>query len=101
MEPTMPVRCVILGGGGHARVLLDCLLESGAVEVVGILDRDGQRKGAAIYGIPILGGDEQLPQLLARGVTHFVVGLGSASNNEPRSRLFRTGVSHGLAPLQV
>jgi sugar O-acyltransferase (sialic acid O-acetyltransferase NeuD family) len=97
----MPVRCVILGGGGHARVLLDTLLENGDVEIRGILDRDGQRQGAEIYGIPILGGDEQLPRLMAAGVTHFVLGLGSAGNNEPRGRLFQESKARGLSPLSV
>jgi UDP-perosamine 4-acetyltransferase len=92
---------VILGGGGHATVLLDCLLDTGQVQIVGILDRDAGRSNTSVFGVPVLGGDELLAGLIADGVALFAVGLGGASNNRPRARLFETGLSHGLRPLTV
>ena len=94
-------RCVILGGGGHARVLIDCLQTSGVAEPYAILDSDPSKKGKELLGIPILGGDDLLPQLAGRGVTHFVVGLGSTGDNRPRQHLFERGLSHHLEPLTV
>ena len=94
-------RGVILGGGGHAAVLLDCLLDAGQVEIVGILDRDCARWNTSVFGVSVLGGDDLLGPLIAAGVELFAVGLGGASNNRPRARLFETGLRHGLRPLTI
>lgn len=107
LEFSMPVQlekkplCVILGGGGHARVLIDCLRESGIAQPFSILDSDSSKKGKELLGVPILGGDDLLPQLVGRGVTHFVVGLGSVGDHRPRQRLFELGLAHYLEPLTV
>jgi sugar O-acyltransferase (sialic acid O-acetyltransferase NeuD family) len=97
----MPVSCAILGGGGHASVLIDCLLENPEVALWGILDNDRGKWGENVFGVLVRGGDEHLAALKERGVTHFVVGMGSAGNNAPRERLFRQALSHGLMPLAV
>jgi len=92
--------CVILGGGGHARVLIDCILETGVAELVGVLDEDLQT-GERVLGVPVLGTDGMLSELRASGVVHFVVGLGGIGDNRPRARLFNLGCSSGLVPLTV
>lgn len=93
--------CVILGGGGHARVLIDCLRASQAALPQTILDADRSRWGSEVLGVPIRGGDELLPRLLHEGIHHFVVGLGGVGDNRPRRRLFELAVKHGLMPLRV
>ena len=93
--------CVILGGGGHARVLIDCLQLSGAAQIYGMLDPDQTRWGQMLLAVPILGGDELLPEIKARGVEYFAIGLGGTGNNRPRQRLFELALSHGLQPLIV
>lgn len=95
------INCVILGGGGHARVLVDTLLASGGVVIAGILDRDPGRVGSNVLGVEVIGGDEALPLLAGRGVTHFLVGLGGTGDNSPRRRLFDLGIAGGLKPLSV
>ena len=99
-KPSLP-RCVILGGGGHARVLVDCIRESRLAEIEGVLDSDASIHGGRVLDAPILGGDELLGGLAADGVTHFVVGLGGVRDNRPRMRLFELGLRFGLAPLTV
>lgn len=94
-------KCVILGGGGHARVIIDSLRTGGIAECHGILDRDSSLWGKEILGVPVLGGDDLLPQLKGQGVTHFVVGLGGVGDNRPRRRLFDLGLNHSLRPLTV
>lgn len=86
---------VILGGGGHARVLIDLIRQAGLAEPHGILDADASRWGGELDGVPILGGDELLPQL---DVSTFVVGLGSGRDTGPRRRLFSQAVELGLEP---
>jgi sugar O-acyltransferase (sialic acid O-acetyltransferase NeuD family) len=97
---TIP-RCVILGGGGHARVLIDCLVATGVAELVGLLDAKASGTGERVFGLPVLGSDAVLPELRESGVTHFVVGLGGVENNRPRARLFDLGCAAGLMPLTV
>lgn len=92
-------RCLLLGGGGHARVLIDGLLESGAARPVAILDADPAKHGTEIYGVPVLGGDEVLAQVMAQGVRHFLVGLGGVQDNQPRRRLYEKALAAGLIPL--
>ena len=49
----MPESIVLIGGSGHARVIIDCIRASGGV-VFGILD-DGIAPGTAVLGAPVLG----------------------------------------------
>ena len=94
-------RCVILGGGGHARVLIDAMQQSGTAIPQAVLDADPALWGTDLLGMPILGGDDQLPRLVQQGITQFVVGVGSIGDNRPRQRLFDLALKHGLAPLTV
>jgi sugar O-acyltransferase (sialic acid O-acetyltransferase NeuD family) len=93
--------CVILGAGGHARVLLDILLGAGGVRVDGLLDPDRRLWGTTSFGVPILGGDELIPELASRGVGSFVVGVGGVGDNRPRQRLFDVAIAQRLQPLTV
>lgn len=101
MPATNNMLCVILGGGGHARVLIDSLRASGVATPYAVLDRNRSLWGKELLGVPILGGDELLPELVSQGVTCFVVGVGAVGDNQPRRRLFELGVAHGLTPLTV
>jgi UDP-perosamine 4-acetyltransferase len=93
--------CIILGGGGHARVLIDCIQVGGAAKIYGILDPDKSRWGQVMLDVPILGDDDLITEMVAHGVHYFVVGLGSAGNTLPRRRLFELGLANGLEPLTV
>ena len=99
--PGEAVRCVILGGGGHARVVVDALRASGAAAPEAVVDADRSLWGKDVLGVPILGGDERLPELVDRGVRAFVVGVGSVGDNGPRRALFTLALKHGLRPLTV
>lgn len=82
--------------------MIDSLLSIGEVaQDYGILDRDRSLWGKEVLGVPVLGGDELLPQLASQGAIHFVVGLGGVSVNRPRRWLFELGLKHGLTPLTV
>lgn len=101
MSTVTSVKQIILGGGGHARVLIESLYPSGLAENVCVLDKDRSLWGKDLLGVPVLGGDELLPELVHQGATHFVVGLGSVGDNRPRQRLFELGLSAGLIPLTI
>lgn len=93
--------CVIFGAGGHGRVLVDCLQTGGAGFNFIFLDRDRGRWGQKVLGIPVLGDDSRLPEVMELGARFFLVGVGSTGDNGPRQRLFELGLSHRLEPLTV
>jgi sugar O-acyltransferase (sialic acid O-acetyltransferase NeuD family) len=92
--------CVVLGGGGHASILIESLKAS-SIGVYAVLDKDSSLWGSDLMGVPILGGDDLLPRLVQEGITRFVVGVGAVRDNRIRRQLFESGVAHGLHPLTV
>lgn len=101
MEAGIHSRCVILGAGGHASVLIDALLAAGQARPYAVLDSDPARWGKDLLGVPIMGNDEVLVELVREGVTFYIVGVGGIGDNRPRQRLFELGLSFGLTPLIV
>jgi sugar O-acyltransferase (sialic acid O-acetyltransferase NeuD family) len=101
MTPIPNGLCVVLGAGGHARVILDILLSAHPPVPCALLEADSSRWGSAMMGVPILGGDDLLPALAQKGVRHFVVGAASVGNSRLRSRLFEYAAALGLEPLPV
>ena len=95
----MSFPCVVLGGGGHAQVVIDCLLSSEDATPVAVLDP--HCSAADVLGVPVEGGDEQLSELVASGVDGFVVGVGHVGDPGLRRRLFELGRAHGLFPVTL
>ena len=79
---------IIIGAGGHARVIADALLAAGE-KVLGYTDSDRSLQGTAIYGLPVLGDDSRLCDyspvevLLANGMG----GVGERGKSTLRSRV--------------
>jgi len=68
-------RLVIVGAGGHAKVVVDILLAQDGWDIVGLTDADPSPR--KIYGLPVLGRDEDvLPNLRRQGVEAAFVALG-------------------------
>jgi sugar O-acyltransferase (sialic acid O-acetyltransferase NeuD family) len=93
--------CILLGGGGHARVLLDAISEEGNALSGGILDLERSMWGKKVGGVPVLGDETLLAELGARGFRYFAVGIGSVRATCRRKDLFDLGISHKLEPLTV
>lgn len=103
----MAERALVLGGGGHGRVVLDALLAAG-VDVAGILD-PAAAVGERVFGVPVLGDDTYLESLGdARWEFRLVNGVGADSlalEGGPLARrreLFERlkARSHAFLPLQ-
>jgi len=65
---------VLLGAGGHAKVVLEAIHAVGAYTVVGLVDPHPPSR--LVLGVPVLGGDEVLVDLKRQGVSAAVVALG-------------------------
>jgi len=72
---------VVIGAGGHAKVVIDLLRESEGYHPVGCTD---PRPVPAVNGVAWLGDDGILPRLRREGVAHAFVALG---DNAARERL--------------
>jgi len=75
----MSEKVILIGGGGHARVVIDCIQSAGD-SVVGILD-DHLAPGSTVLGIPVLGTTAQSADYKD---SRFVIAIG---NNSVRKRL--------------
>lgn len=77
---------IILGAGGHAKVLMDAL-RLHSIELLGITDVDPSRKGQMLFGVPVLGGDEEIMKYPVETI-QLVNGIGSVRVNPLRRQLF-------------
>ena len=82
----MSLPVIMLGAGGHAKVLIDALLESSAV-IAGVLDPDPDLAGACVLGVPVLGNDSIAVEFPPSEV-QLVNGLGSVGTPARRRQLY-------------
>ncbi len=93
--------CVILGAGGHARVVLDALQSQSRWSRFVFLDRDPALRGRLVAGVPVAGDDDDLRHAGENGFSHFIVGVGGIGDNAPRRKLYEKGLASGLVPATV
>lgn len=85
---------IILGAGGHGRVVLDILLQAGQHQVAGFLDNNADIHGRRVDGIPVLGSIDDLAELAGQhGCDAVVVAIG---DNGARRGLARRVEAIGL-----
>lgn len=71
-------KIVIWGASGHAMVVADIIRLQGQYQIIGFLDSfNRQRQNTVFCGSQILGGEEQLDNLLEQGVTRLIFGFGN------------------------
>lgn len=77
---------LLVGGGGHCNACIDVIETEAKYQIVGIVQppSDGQD---AVLGYPILGGDDDLPALLAQ-TPHALITVGQIKSPAIRQRLF-------------
>lgn len=80
-------KIVILGGGGHAKVLIDLIKTYTLYEIAGILDLQLE-VGEFVSKIPVLGDDNLLGELYDRGIMDACIGVGSVKDNGKRKMLY-------------
>lgn len=77
---------ILVGAGGHARVLLDALSLARAA-ILGLVDVDPALAGRKILGFEVLGGDEVLRRR-APGTVRLVNAIGSVASMERRRSVY-------------
>ncbi len=86
---------IVIGGGGHARVIIDAIGNEGAFTVKGIVD-PAISKGSKVAGVDVLGGDEVLKELYSSGVRHAIIGIGTVGQYEAKKEICKKLKSCGF-----
>ncbi|NMC62374.1 MAG: acetyltransferase [SAR324 cluster bacterium] len=96
-----PQKCILLGAGGHAQVVLEALCFTKGQEIIGVLDKNQIGLGEVFKGIPLLGDDTALEKARNIGAEFFIIGIGSTRAGPLRETLFKLARSYGLMPATV
>jgi sugar O-acyltransferase (sialic acid O-acetyltransferase NeuD family) len=88
-------RVVGIGAGGHAKVVLEILLNDPDYEFVGMLDRNKELWSKPFFGVSVLGGDALLEELFKQGIRHAFIGVGTTGDTKPRQHLYHFAASIG------
>lgn len=83
---------ILLGAGGHARVLLDTLLKANK-NVIGILDAQAA-VDKKIFNVPVLGTDDYLENFPPNSV-QLVNGIGSIGDTNLRAEIYTRFIQRG------
>lgn len=79
-------KIVILGGGGHAKVLIDSILYTGIYQIEGVLD-PRLKPGERILGVPVIGKDAYLDRESGKNFC-LAIGIGSTEATDKRKLLY-------------
>ena len=77
---------ILLGAGGHAKVLLDMLFEQNA-EVIGVSVPEPDQKGKDFFGVPIIGNDDDVKNFDCNEI-ELVNGIGSICSTALRKDIY-------------
>jgi sugar O-acyltransferase (sialic acid O-acetyltransferase NeuD family) len=97
----MSVPIIGLGTGGHAKVLLEILRQDSRYDFVGLLDPRQELWNSEIAGIRVLGNDNLVPELRAKGIAHAFVGIGGVGDNSLRARIYNFLLECGFTVVQT
>ena len=79
-------KIVLIGGGGHCKVVISILKKLDTFEIEGIVDN--YKAGSLISGIKIIGTDNDLKDIHKSGINYALITVGSVRDNIKRYRLF-------------
>jgi sugar O-acyltransferase (sialic acid O-acetyltransferase NeuD family) len=88
---------LIYGAGGHAKSVMEMVLQNNAHTIAGILDDDTRLVGKQVLGIPVLGSRILLPALISKGVKLAANGVGGIIDINVRVRIFELLESAGFS----
>jgi UDP-perosamine 4-acetyltransferase len=71
-------KIVLVGGGGHAKVVIDAINKTRNFSIYGILDPQ-LPKSKSILGVKVIGTDEMLPKIFKKGIRNAFISVGSVN----------------------
>ena len=82
----MKKNIIVVGGGGHGKVIIDAIRQEGLFTIKGIVD-PALEKGSQILGVKVLGGDEILEKLYSSGIRYAFIGTGTIGHYAIKHRI--------------
>ncbi|MGE5628573.1 MAG: acetyltransferase [Solirubrobacterales bacterium] len=86
-------KIVLIGAGGHCKVIIDIIQSTKEYEIVGITDT---KETGIIFDIPVIGNDDILQELYKTGVEYAFISIGSINDFEKRNKIFKMIKSIGF-----
>jgi len=80
-------KIILVGGGGHCRSCIDVIEMENRFQIAGIIERPEGAHGGKIVGYPILGNDNDLPDM-SKDFPCALVTIGHMKTTEPRIRMY-------------
>lgn len=93
-------RVIVIGAGGHARSVIDIILQNREYDIVGCVDSvyPSVKELPGIRGIPIIGNDDNLEELYNSGIKNIIIAIG---DNYLRAKLYKKVIDIGFNPVTV
>lgn len=91
----MKRKILLVGAGGHCKVIVDFLLCNMEYKIAGIIDLK-ERLGDKIFGVPVVGTDADLPHFLKSGIKYCFISVGSIGDSGLRAKLCRIAKKTGF-----
>jgi len=95
----MKEKIIIIGDGGHARMIQDFIEEENRYQIIGVTSKNQARED--FFGYPILGPDEVLVNYYTKGIKKVAIGIGGFTNNESRKKAFIMAKAIGFEVLTI
>ncbi len=84
---------ILIGGGGHCKVCIEILENTGNFKISGIVDKK-EKIGKKVLGYPIIASDDDL-NYLVKNYRYFLITIGQIKSAEKRKDLFERIKSFG------
>ena len=86
---------LIIGAGGHGRVVLDILRAAGQYTPVGFIDSDPTLAGTQVMDLDVLGDINLLPKLRKQNISRAIVAIGDNRNRLTQAQFkYRHSLEH-------
>lgn len=90
---------IIIGAGGHSRVVYDILRYDNNVNVISFIDNSPRGSDEKIMGVPVTGDHDVIPSIVEdHDIDSFIVAVG---DNEVRRNYFEEFSGRGLEPVSA
>ncbi len=90
----MKEKVLIVGDGGHAKIVIDILREMNQYEILGVTSKHNDKN--EFYGFPVLGNDDVLDVYFNKGIKNIALGIGGFKDNELRTHLYEKFFEKGF-----
>ncbi len=81
-------KLLLIGGGGHCKSILDVLFSADEYDDIALIDKN-ENIGNSVLGIKVIGCDNDLERLYAKGYTHAFIAIGGKDSVDFRISMYQ------------